>query len=274
MAIDVCPGPIQPIKQISDYFPRYPRGLPPTLPHVGPLRSALSTSSASASTTAAAESDRPNEDNPDRALAGASASLQATKKDEEPDVEGYDSDDSSEWWFPHLSPCHCLPRCFLTFLRVCVCVYPFQLFLSAFLLLLHLHFCHRLPGIPPALWLCGFICHLSLLSAPPSISFYLQSPGVCAHANSLPLSRQTANCCCCKEYRSPSFSTSSALLQLKGCVMLLKWMIAVIVCAFSSSQRLQGAWSILLISLTRLRFLGSLMKPQISRSFELSGLHL
>ncbi|KAI3373990.1 hypothetical protein L3Q82_022555 [Scortum barcoo] len=29
MAIDVCPGPIQPIKQISDYFPRYPRGLPP-----------------------------------------------------------------------------------------------------------------------------------------------------------------------------------------------------------------------------------------------------
>ncbi|CAI5642726.1 unnamed protein product [Oreochromis niloticus] len=95
MAIDVCPGPIQPIKQISDYFPRYPRGLPPALPHVGPLRSALSTSSASASTTAAAESDRPNEDNPDRALAGASASLQATKKDEEPDVEGYDSDDST-----------------------------------------------------------------------------------------------------------------------------------------------------------------------------------
>uniref|UniRef100_A0A667XM17 Double C2 domain beta n=1 Tax=Myripristis murdjan TaxID=586833 RepID=A0A667XM17_9TELE len=40
MAIDVCPGPIQPIKQISDYFPRYPRGLPPTagrtLPPVQP----------------------------------------------------------------------------------------------------------------------------------------------------------------------------------------------------------------------------------------------
>ncbi|CAO2644233.1 Double C2-like domain-containing protein beta [Lemmus lemmus] len=30
MAIDVCPGPIRPIKQISDYFPRFPRGLPPT----------------------------------------------------------------------------------------------------------------------------------------------------------------------------------------------------------------------------------------------------
>ncbi|KAE8287655.1 Double C2-like domain-containing protein beta [Larimichthys crocea] len=99
MAIDVCPGPIQPIKQISDYFPRYPRGLPPAAPHqvgpVGALCSALSTSSAAASATAAAESDRPNEDKPDRACAGASASLQATKRDEEPDVEGYDSDDST-----------------------------------------------------------------------------------------------------------------------------------------------------------------------------------
>lgn len=100
MAIDVCPGPIQPIKQISDYFPRYPRGLPPSVPHqvghAGPLRSALSTSSATASTTAAAESDRSNEENLDRACAGASASAHTTKRDEEPDVEGYDSDDSSE----------------------------------------------------------------------------------------------------------------------------------------------------------------------------------
>ncbi|XP_044077384.1 double C2-like domain-containing protein beta isoform X1 [Siniperca chuatsi] len=103
MAIDVCPGPIQPIKQISDYFPRYPRGLPPAVPHqvgqAGPLCSALSTSLAAASATAAAtatgESDRPNEDKPDRACAGASASLQATKRDEDPDVEGYDSDDST-----------------------------------------------------------------------------------------------------------------------------------------------------------------------------------
>lgn len=96
MAIDVCPGPIQPIKQISDYFPRYPRGLPPAAPHqvghAGPLSPALSTTSA----TAAVESDRPNEDKPERACAGAAASLLATKRDEEPDVEGYDSDDSSE----------------------------------------------------------------------------------------------------------------------------------------------------------------------------------
>ncbi|KAM3868748.1 double C2-like domain-containing protein beta [Diretmus argenteus] len=95
MAIDVCPGPIQPIKQISDYFPRYPRGLPPaTPPQVGQAGSLRSTVSSSAT---AAESDpsRPNEDNPDRACAGASSSSQATRRDEEPDVEGYDSDDST-----------------------------------------------------------------------------------------------------------------------------------------------------------------------------------
>nr|XP_057942298.1 double C2-like domain-containing protein beta isoform X2 [Doryrhamphus excisus] len=88
MAIDVCPGPILPIKQISDYFPRYPRGLQPA----GPPRSAPS-----AAATIAPERERPDEDSPDRAFGvGASASPQvATRRDEEPDVEGYDSDDST-----------------------------------------------------------------------------------------------------------------------------------------------------------------------------------
>lgn len=112
MAIDVCPGPIQPIKQISDYFPRYPRGLPPTVPHQAgharPVSSALSASSATA-----AESDRSNEDRPDRACAGASASSQATRRDEEPDVEGYDSDDSSELT-TSLSCNMCVPFSFLS----------------------------------------------------------------------------------------------------------------------------------------------------------------
>ncbi|XP_008331228.1 double C2-like domain-containing protein beta [Cynoglossus semilaevis] len=107
MAIDVCPGPIQPIKQISDYFPRYPRGLPPAAAvplqqppqpagHTGSQRSTLPASSSST-----AENERPSEDNPDRAFAGASgsatssASPQATRRDEEPDVEAYDSDDST-----------------------------------------------------------------------------------------------------------------------------------------------------------------------------------
>ncbi|XP_061754868.1 double C2-like domain-containing protein beta isoform X1 [Nerophis ophidion] len=92
MAIDVCPGPIQPIKQISDYFPRYPRGLPPS----GPPRSAPP--AAAAATTVATESERPDEESPDRAFAGgASASSPAAtrREEEEPDVEGYDSDDST-----------------------------------------------------------------------------------------------------------------------------------------------------------------------------------
>ncbi|XP_053704080.1 double C2-like domain-containing protein beta isoform X1 [Synchiropus splendidus] len=100
MAIDVCPGPIQPIKQISDYFPRYPRGLPPAAPpHLvaGPLRSALAAAAASSSSSSPqADPDRPNEDTPDRAgVAGAAASSQVSRRDEEPDVEGYDSDDST-----------------------------------------------------------------------------------------------------------------------------------------------------------------------------------
>lgn len=91
MAIDVCPGPIQPIKQISDYFPRYPRGLPPTAPP--PLSRTGSLCSASQSAAA----DPPaNEDDLDRAFGGATAaSSPASKKEEEPDVEGYDSDDST-----------------------------------------------------------------------------------------------------------------------------------------------------------------------------------
>lgn len=97
MAIDVCPGPIQPIKQISDYFPRYPRGLPPAAPHQArpPLSSALP-ATAAASSAAAAESEQPDEDRPERPCGGASASPLAARRDEEPDVEGYDSDDSSE----------------------------------------------------------------------------------------------------------------------------------------------------------------------------------
>lgn len=128
MAIDVCPGPIQPIKQISDYFPRYPRGLPPALPHpagrTGSLCSALSSSSA------ASESDRPNEDKPDRACAGAAAaaapSPQSSRRDEEPDVEGYDSDDSSEFpSSPSFLPLTAASPCIYVFLPA-VARHPFS----------------------------------------------------------------------------------------------------------------------------------------------------
>uniref|UniRef100_A0A3B1KDW3 Double C2 domain beta n=1 Tax=Astyanax mexicanus TaxID=7994 RepID=A0A3B1KDW3_ASTMX len=109
MAIDVCPGPIQPIKQISDYFPRYPRGLPPTAPpppglsRAGSLRSSSSSSTTAAAAgagrspegPAAAREEGRDEDELDRAFGAASAPPAASKKEEEPDVEGYDSDDST-----------------------------------------------------------------------------------------------------------------------------------------------------------------------------------
>ncbi|XP_060718915.1 double C2-like domain-containing protein beta isoform X2 [Tachysurus vachellii] len=118
MAIDVCPGPIQPIKQISDYFPRYPRGFPPTaapvLRRTGSLRSSSSSSSsAPAATSSAGETGREKNDDGDGdgdddldrafsttcapafATASASAFPPPSRKEEEPDMEGYDSDDST-----------------------------------------------------------------------------------------------------------------------------------------------------------------------------------
>lgn len=108
MAIDVCPGPIQPIKQISDYFPRYPRGFPPTaapvLRRTGSLRSSSSSSSSPAAASSATETGQEkndDDDDLDRAFSAASASASAlpppSRKEEEPDMEGYDSDDSSEY---------------------------------------------------------------------------------------------------------------------------------------------------------------------------------
>lgn len=107
-----------------------------------------------------------------------------------------------------------------------------------FLLLLHLHFCHRLPGIPPAVWLCGFICHLFFPRLPcPSlcISDCLAFVTVCicvracacAHAVclhvcayvlqltlSLSVDRQPT-VAAAKITARPSSSSSSTLLQLK-----------------------------------------------------------
>lgn len=118
---------------------------------------------------------------------------------------------------------------------------------SPFLLLLHLHFCHRLPGTPPAQWLWGFICHLPFPR--PSLSISARLPHVCvrarrvrlcAAANSFPLSRQTANCCCCKERGSPLFLTlvlCSPATERMRCVVLLEQMIAFVrqrMCAASS----------------------------------------
>lgn len=145
---------------------------------------------------------------------------------------------------------------------------------SPFLFLLHLHFCHRLPGIPPVGWLCGFICHLFFSRLPrPSLSISNRLPYarmrvhaccvspcvcVCAAANSFPLSRQTANCCCCEEYGSPLLLLliCSPPTERMTCVIVLEQMIAcvcqqVYVCIFCNAS-VYGSRVILSISLTGL----------------------
>ncbi|NXT05254.1 DOC2B protein, partial [Prunella fulvescens] len=90
MAIDVCPGPIKPIKQISDYFPRFPRGLP----------AAVGRSSSGALRAPASPAEPPREDEEDvDQLFGAHAATPAEQpaKSQAPeelvDPEGYESDD-------------------------------------------------------------------------------------------------------------------------------------------------------------------------------------
>lgn len=97
MAIDVCPGPIKPIKQISDYFPRFPRGLPAAVGRSSSaLRPALSQPSVSPS-----EAPREDEEDVDQ-LFGAHGTTPAEQpaKSQAPeevvDPEGYESDDCGE----------------------------------------------------------------------------------------------------------------------------------------------------------------------------------
>lgn len=96
MAIDVCPGPIKPIKQISDYFPRFPRGLPAAVGRSGALRPAVSQPSVGPTET-------PREDDEDvDQLFGAYGTTPAPPPakcppaEEAVDPEGYESDDCSE----------------------------------------------------------------------------------------------------------------------------------------------------------------------------------
>ncbi|XP_024066960.1 double C2-like domain-containing protein beta [Terrapene carolina triunguis] len=91
MAIDVCPGPIKPIKQISDYFPRFPRGLPAAAsrPAAPPRRPPLSP----------AEPPRDEDEDVDRLFGAYGASGPAEPpaprpaEEEAADAEGYESDD-------------------------------------------------------------------------------------------------------------------------------------------------------------------------------------
>ncbi|EGV96733.1 double C2-like domain-containing protein beta [Cricetulus griseus] len=107
MASDVCPGPIRTIKPISDYFPRFPRGLPPTAaprapaPPDAPARPPA----ASAGPRSPSDGGRGDDDEDVDQLFGAYGASPspspgpspsrppAKPPEDEPDADGYESDD-------------------------------------------------------------------------------------------------------------------------------------------------------------------------------------
>uniref|UniRef100_H3AE99 Double C2-like domain-containing protein n=2 Tax=Latimeria chalumnae TaxID=7897 RepID=H3AE99_LATCH len=84
MAIDVCPGPIRPIKQISAYFPRFSHGLPQEEGYGNTLRSPSAQGNLS-----------PIDISPTGrgALAGPGNGDQG-KMDDSTELDSYDSDDT------------------------------------------------------------------------------------------------------------------------------------------------------------------------------------
>ncbi|XP_054313129.1 double C2-like domain-containing protein beta isoform X2 [Pongo pygmaeus] len=106
MAIDVCPGPIRPIKQISDYFPRFPRGLPPdsgpraAAPPDAPARPAVAGAGRRSPSDGAREDDEDADQlfgaygsSPGPSPGPSPARPPAKPPEDEPDADGYESDD-------------------------------------------------------------------------------------------------------------------------------------------------------------------------------------
>ncbi|XP_012596085.3 double C2-like domain-containing protein beta [Microcebus murinus] len=110
MAIDVCPGPIRPIKQISDYFPRFPRGLPPdaapraAAPPDAPARPAAAGAGRRSPSDGARDDDEDVDQlfgaygtspgpSPGPSPSPSPARPPAKPPEEEPDADGYESDD-------------------------------------------------------------------------------------------------------------------------------------------------------------------------------------
>ncbi|XP_049638474.1 double C2-like domain-containing protein beta [Suncus etruscus] len=105
MAIDVCPGPIRPIKQISDYFPRFPRGLPPDAgprapaPPDAPARPAAARAASIGPSDGAPREDRDDADRvfgahgPGPGAVPSPARPPVKPPEDEPDADGYESDD-------------------------------------------------------------------------------------------------------------------------------------------------------------------------------------
>lgn len=110
MAIDVCPGPIRPIKQISDYFPRFPRGLPPTAAPraTAPPDAPARPSAASAGPRSPSDGGRDDDEDVDQLFGAYGSSPSpgpspsparppAKPPEDEPDADGYESDDCSKF---------------------------------------------------------------------------------------------------------------------------------------------------------------------------------
>lgn len=110
MAIDVCPGPIRPIKQISDYFPRFPRGLPPDagLRAAAPPDAPARPAAASAGRRSPSDGARDDDEDVDQLFGAYGASPgpspgpsparpPAKPPEDEPDADGYESDDCSKF---------------------------------------------------------------------------------------------------------------------------------------------------------------------------------
>lgn len=108
MAIDVCPGPIRPIQQISAYFPR----LSPT--SSGPMSlNPTSSTMALSPPSVASGLERAHLLSPQlahgRVAVGGSLSL-SSSMDTSVDINSSDSDDCSEPRCRHVSVCHCATR--------------------------------------------------------------------------------------------------------------------------------------------------------------------
>ncbi|XP_047400575.1 double C2-like domain-containing protein beta [Sciurus carolinensis] len=106
MAIDVCPGPIRPIKQISDYFPRFPRGLPPATgpraeaPPDAPARPAAASAGRPSPSDGARDDDEDVDQlfgaygtSPGPSPGPSPARPPAKPPEDELDADGYESDD-------------------------------------------------------------------------------------------------------------------------------------------------------------------------------------
>nr|XP_033776923.1 double C2-like domain-containing protein beta [Geotrypetes seraphini] len=94
MAIDVCPGPIRPIKQISDYFPRF-HNFPPGIihPREGTTVTPVKEEEGQENPKGTGESE--NKESPTGDTSSNEEERRGEKEGIQEEEEGYDSDDST-----------------------------------------------------------------------------------------------------------------------------------------------------------------------------------